>query len=67
MSDVAVHGVAGEFEPSLFGTYSRKSGCGCSALRLATFGALLFAYTYARVRGPNWPTPFHSERFATLR
>jgi len=30
MSDVAVqHGIAGAYEPSLFGTYSKRLGCGC--------------------------------------
>src|SRR5256885_7548891 len=65
MSDVAVqHGVAtGVYEPSLFGTYSKKIGMWLFLLSDSlTFGALLFAYTYARVSAaPNWPTPFHSE------
>jgi len=70
MSDVAVqHGaVAAEYEPSLFGTYSKKIGMWLFLLSDSlTFGALLAAYTYGRVsygqeHGPSlWPTPFHSE------
>src|SRR5881398_4268138 len=64
MSDVAVqHGVAaaGVYEPSLFGTYSKKIGMWLFLLSDSlTFGALLWAYTYGRVSTPNWPTPFHS-------
>ena len=62
MSDIAVqHGVAGEYEPSLFGTYSKKIGMWLFLLSDSlTFGALLFAYTYGRISTPNWPTPFHS-------
>src|SRR2546428_11319510 len=71
MSDVAVqHGVAtGVYEPSLFGTYSKKIGMWLFLLSDSlTFGALLFAYSYGRISTPNWPTPFHSEsiRNATL-
>src|ERR671924_1925793 len=65
MSEVAVqHGVAAAdvYEPSLFGTYSKKIGMWLFLLSDSlTFGALLFAYTYGRVSTPNWPTPFHSE------
>src|SRR5436189_5009991 len=64
MSDVAVqHGVAtGVYEPSLFGTYSKKIGMWLFLLSDSlTFGALLFAYSYGRISTPNWPTPFHSE------
>jgi cytochrome c oxidase subunit III len=64
MSDVAVHHAAStdEFEPSLFGTYSKKIGMWLFLLSDSlTFGALLFAYTYARVSNTGWPTPFHSE------
>src|SRR5436189_6403719 len=64
MSDVAVqHGVAtGVYEPSLFGTYSKKIGMWLFLLSDSlTFGALLFAYTYGRISTPDWPTPFHSE------
>ena len=70
MADVAVqHGTAQVYEPSLFGTYSKKIGMWLFLLSDSlTFGALLFAYTYGRVSAPNWPTPFHSEsiRNATL-
>src|SRR4029077_19687614 len=71
MSDVAVHHGAAEgvYEPSLFGTYSKKIGMWLFLLSDSlTFGALLYAYTYGRVSTPNWPTPFHSEsiRNATL-
>jgi heme/copper-type cytochrome/quinol oxidase subunit 3 len=70
MADVAVqHGTAGVYEPSLFGTYSKKIGMWLFLLSDSlTFGALLFAYTYGRVSTPDWPTPFHSEsiRNATL-
>jgi cytochrome c oxidase subunit 3 len=63
MSDVAVHhGVADPYEPSLFGTYSKKIGMWLFLLSDSlTFGALLFAYTYGRISTPDWPTPFHSE------
>jgi heme/copper-type cytochrome/quinol oxidase subunit 3 len=57
------------YEPSLFGTYSKKVGMWLFLLSDSlTFGALLLAYTYGRVSTPNWPTPFHSEsiRNATL-
>ena len=62
MADMAVHGVAGEFEPSLFGTYSKKIGMWLFLLSdTLTFGALLFAYSYGRISNPDWPTPFHKE------
>src|SRR5215813_2556741 len=63
MSQVAVQEVVGQYEPSLFGTYSKKIGMWLFLLSDSlTFGALLFAYTYAHVSAaPNWPTPFHSE------
>src|SRR2546421_5988322 len=64
MSDVAVqHGVAtGVYEPSLFGTYSKKIGMWLFLLSDSlTFGALLYAYSYGRISTPSWPTPFHSE------
>src|ERR1044071_4468453 len=65
MSDVAVHGVAGEFEPSSFGTYSKKIGMWLFLLSdTLTFGALLFAYSYGRISNPEWPTPFHKESIA---
>jgi heme/copper-type cytochrome/quinol oxidase subunit 3 len=50
------------YEPSLFGTYSKKIGMWLFLLSDSlTFGALLYAYSYGRVSTPNWPTPFHSE------
>ena len=63
MSDIAVqHGMAGEYEPSLFGTYSKKIGMWLFLLSdTLTFGALLFAYSYGRISNPDWPTPFHKE------
>src|SRR5438105_10033739 len=64
MSDVAVqHGVAtGVYEPSLFGTYSKKIGMWLFLLSDSlTFGALLYSYSYGRISIANCPTPFHSE------
>jgi cytochrome c oxidase subunit 3 len=63
MADAAVHhDMAGEFEPSLFGTYSKKVGMWLFlASDTLTFGALLFAYSYGRVSNPAWPTPFAQE------
>jgi heme/copper-type cytochrome/quinol oxidase subunit 3 len=70
MADAAVQASVAEiYEPSLFGTYSKKVGMWLFLLSDSlTFGALLFAYTYGRISTPNWPTPFHSEsiRNATL-
>src|SRR5574338_571636 len=57
------------YEPSLFGTYSKKIGMWLFLLSDSlTFGALLYAYTYGRISTPNWPTPFHTEsiRNATI-
>ncbi len=67
--NVVVQAPVEVYEPSLFGTYSKKIGMWLFLLSDSlTFGALLFAYTYGRVSIPNWPTPFHSEsiRNATL-
>jgi len=63
MADIAVqHGMAGAYEPSLFGTYSKKIGMWLFLLSdTLTFGALLFAYSYGRISNPDWPTPFHKE------
>jgi cytochrome c oxidase subunit III len=60
MADVAVqHGMTDVYEPSLFGTYSKKIGMWLFLLSDSlTFGALLFAYSYGRISNPNWPTPF---------
>src|ERR1700756_5820380 len=63
------HHLPNFYEPSLFGTYSKKIGMWLFLLSDSlTFGALLFAYSYGRISTPNWPTPFHSEsiRNATL-
>ena len=66
MADVAVqqhgvHGATDVYEPSLFGTYSKKVGMWLFLLSDSlTFGALLYAYSYGRISTPNWPTPFHS-------
>ena len=51
------------YEPSLFGTYSKKIGMWLFLLSDSlTFGALLYAYTYGRISlGDAWPKPFHSE------
>jgi len=53
--------VTGVYEPSLFGTYSKKVGMWLFLLSDSlTFGALLYAYSYGRISIANWPTPFHS-------
>jgi len=50
------------YEPSLFGTYSKKIGMWLFLLSDSlTFGALLYSYSYGRISIANWPTPFHSE------
>ena len=59
---VVHHDVAGVYEPSLFGTYSKKIGMWLFlASDSVTFGALLFAYSYGRISNPSWPTPFGKE------
>ena len=56
------HDMPAEYEPSLFGTYSKKIGMWLFLLSDSlTFGALLYAYSYGRISTPRWPTPFHSE------
>ncbi len=62
MADAALpHDVAAIYEPSLFGTYSKKIGMWLFLLSDSlTFGALLYAYSYGRISIANWPTPFHS-------
>src|ERR1700724_2947186 len=56
------HDLPAAYEPSLFGTYSKKIGMWLFLLSDSlTFGALLYAYSYGRISTPNWPTPFHSE------
>ena len=54
MSDLAVQQVPGVYEPSLFGTYSKKIGMWLFLLSDSlTFGALLYAYTYGRISTSN--------------
>jgi cytochrome c oxidase subunit 3 len=61
----AVHDGHGAYEPSLFGTYSKKIGMWLFlASDSLTFGALLFAYSYGRISNPAWPTPFGKESIA---
>src|SRR5256714_12673825 len=56
------HDMPGVYEPSLFGTYSKKIGMWLFLLSDSlTFGALLYAYSYGRISTPSWPTPFHSQ------
>src|SRR5437660_11428629 len=62
MADSAVHDIQSVYEPSLFGTYSKKIGMWLFLLSDSlTFGALLYAYSYGRISTEGWPTPFHSE------
>jgi len=63
MAESAVpHGVSSAYEPSLFGTYSKKVGMWLFLLSDSlTFGALLYAYSYGRISTADWPTPFHSQ------
>lgn len=62
MADIALpQDATAVYEPSLFGTYSKKVGMWLFLLSDSlTFGALLYAYSYGRISTPNWPTPFHS-------
>jgi cytochrome c oxidase subunit III len=56
------HDMPAAYEPSLFGTYSKKIGMWLFLMSDSlTFGAILYAYSYGRISTPNWPTPFHSE------
>src|SRR5258708_31210621 len=60
--NVAAIDTSAIYEPSLFGTYSKKIGMWLFLLSDSlTFGALLYPYTYGPISTPNWPTPFHSE------
>jgi len=63
MADIAVpHEIPSVYEPSLFGTYSKKIGMWLFLMSDSlTFGALLYAYSYGRISTTGWPTPFHSE------
>ena len=59
--DTSVIDTSAIYEPSLFGTYSKKIGMWLFLLSDSlTFGALLYAYSYGRISISNWPTPFHS-------
>jgi len=59
--DTSATNIPGIYEPSLFGTYSKKIGMWLFLLSDSlTFGALLYAYSYGRISISNWPTPFHS-------
>src|SRR5256884_4899411 len=50
------------YEPSLFGTYSKKIGMWLFLMSDSlTFGALLYAYSYGRISTAGWPAPFQSE------
>jgi cytochrome c oxidase subunit III len=63
MAQTAIsHEAHAVYEPSIFGTYSKKIGMWLFLMSDSlTFGAILFAYSYGRISTPNWPTPFHSE------
>src|ERR1700756_4606521 len=63
MADATLpHDMPAAYEPSLFGTYSKKIGMWLFLMSDSlTFGAILYAYSYGRISTPNWPTPFHSE------
>src|SRR5215467_3922918 len=63
MADATLpHDTSTVYEPSLFGTYSKKIGMWLFLMSDSlTFGALLYAYSYGRISTPQWPTPFHSE------
>ncbi|HTR23861.1 MAG TPA: hypothetical protein VMI10_07740 [Terriglobales bacterium] len=61
MAEAAVTHNVSVYEPSLFGTYSKKIGMWLFLLSDSlTFGALLYAYSYGRISVADWPTPFHS-------
>src|SRR5260370_32360905 len=62
MAESAVsHDMPSVYEPSLFGTYSKKIGMWLFVMSDSlTFGALLYAYSYGRISTAGWPTPFHS-------
>jgi len=65
MAESAMHDMPSVYEPSLFGTYSKKIGMWLFLLSDSlTFGALLYAYSYGRISTANWPTPFHSASIA---
>ena len=50
MAESALHDIPSAYEPSLFGTYSKKIGMWLFLLSDSlTFGALLYAYSYGRI------------------
>src|SRR5258705_10786697 len=56
------HNLPETYEPSLFGTYSKKIGMWLFLLSdSVAFGALLYSYSYGRISIANWPTLFHSQ------
>src|SRR5690348_786247 len=63
MADTVVpHDIPSVYEPSVFGTYSKKIGMWLFLMSDSlTFGALLYAYSYGRISTAGWPTPFHSQ------
>src|SRR5256712_13779491 len=62
MADSAVHNIPSVYEPSLFGTYSKKIGMWLFPLQDSlTCGALAYAYSYGRIPTAGWPTAVHSE------
>ena len=68
MSDVALQQVPGVYEPSLFGTYSKKIGMWLFLLSDSlTFGALLYAYTYGRISTRTGRRRFIPRASATRR
>jgi len=63
LCDVAVHhspAMADAYEPSLFGTYSKKIGSCCSCSRLIDLRSAAMASPMAGLDAAR-PTPFHSE------
>src|SRR6266480_33859 len=50
MAESTLHDIPSAYEPSLFGTYSKKIGMWLFLLSDSlTFGALLYAYSYGRI------------------
>jgi heme/copper-type cytochrome/quinol oxidase subunit 3 len=57
---VVTHDIPSVYEPSLFGTYSKKIGMWLFLMSDSlTFGALLYAYSYGRISIADWPHPFN--------
>lgn len=63
MADTVVpHDIPSVYEPSLFGTYSKKIGMWLFLMSDSlTFGALLYAYSYGRISNADWPHPFNGQ------